>query len=158
VRIAHFSRSSDRSRKAEWWSRTTADGSTPPSVINPQTEMMSIFGGEIHIQFLDDTYYPFKVNPHFKSWVPVVDNPHCFIVYTPGKTPMLVYYQPVDYWYKPASAPSGYWVDQFDVRVIGTSEAAKEHFPKSGRIAFVGESNELHSGEANPEALLNALQ
>jgi Xaa-Pro dipeptidase len=55
-----------------------------------------IFGGEIHIQFLDDTYYPFKVNPHFKSWVPVVDNPHCFIVYTPGQTPRLVYYQPVD--------------------------------------------------------------
>ncbi len=59
-----------------------------------------IFGGEIHIQFLDDSFYPFKVNPHFKAWVPIVDNPHCFIVYTPGKTPLLVYYQPVDYWYK----------------------------------------------------------
>jgi Xaa-Pro dipeptidase len=116
-----------------------------------------IFGGEIHIQFLDDSYYPFKVNPHFKSWVPVVDNPHCFIVYTPGRKPRLVYYQPVDYWYKPASAPSGYWVDHFDIRVIGTAEAAKEHFPKDGRTAFIGEQNELHSGDANPEALLNAL-
>src|SRR5258706_8093129 len=112
-----------------------------------------IFGGEIHIQFLDDTYYPFKVNPHFKSWVPVVDNPHCFIVYSQRQTPRLVYYQPVDYWYKPAGAPSGYWVDHFDVRVIGTAEAAKEHFPKTGRTAFIGEPNEVHSGEANPEAL-----
>jgi Xaa-Pro dipeptidase len=116
-----------------------------------------IFGGEIHIQFLDDSFYPFKVNPHFKAWVPIVDNPHCFIVYTPGKTPLLVYYQPVDYWYKPAGAPQGYWTDHFDVRVIGTAEAAKEFFPASGRTAFVGESSDLHSGEANPEALLNAL-
>jgi Xaa-Pro dipeptidase len=121
-----------------------------------------IFGGEIHIQFLDDTYYPFKVNPHFKAWVPVVDNPHCFIVYTPGQTPRLVYYQPVDYWYKPASAPSGYWTDHFDIRVIDTPEKAKEHFPKNGRSAFVGEPNDvaqtlLSVGDTNPEALLNAL-
>jgi Xaa-Pro dipeptidase len=116
-----------------------------------------IFGGEIHIQFLDDSFYPFKVNPHFKAWVPIVDNPHCFIVYTPGKTPLLVYYQPVDYWYKPAGAPQGYWTDHFDVRVIGTPEAAKEFFPTSGRTAFVGESSDLYGGEANPEALLNAL-
>jgi len=116
-----------------------------------------IFGGEIHIQFLDDSFYPFKVNPHFKSWVPIVDNPHCFIVYTPGKTPLLVYYQPVDYWYKPAGAPQGYWTDHFDVRVIGTAEAAKEFFPTTGRTAFVGEPSDLHGGEANPEGLLNAL-
>jgi len=116
-----------------------------------------IFGGEIHIQFLDDTYYPFKVNPHFKAWVPVVDNPHCFIVYTPGAKPRLVYYQPVDYWYKPASAPKGYWTDHFDIRVIDSPEKAKEHFPKDGRSAFVGEDNELHGVDVNPEALLNAL-
>jgi Xaa-Pro dipeptidase len=121
-----------------------------------------IFGGEIHIQFLDDTYYPFKVNPHFKAWLPVVDNPHCFIVYTPGEKPRLVYYQPVDYWYKPASAPSGYWTGHFDIRVIDSPEKAKEHFPKDGRSAFVGEANEvaqtlLSAGDANPEALLNAL-
>jgi Xaa-Pro dipeptidase len=116
-----------------------------------------IFGGEIHIQFLDDSYYPFKVNPHFKAWVPIIDNPHCFIVYSPGKTPLLVYYQPVDYWYKPAGAPSGYWTEHFDIQVIGAPEAAKQYFPKDGRTAFVGERNELHDGEVNPQPLLNAL-
>ena len=119
-----------------------------------------IFGGEIHIQFLDDSFYPFKVNPHFKAWVPIVDNPHCFIVYTPGKTPRLVYYQPVDYWYKPAAAPAGYWVDHFDIRVIGSPEAAKEHFPPTGRTAFVGEPSglsTLNRADANPEKLLSAL-
>lgn len=116
-----------------------------------------IFGGEIHIQFLDDTFYPFKVNPHFKAWVPIVDNPHCFIVYSPGKTPRLVYYQPIDYWYKPAAAPEGYWVDHFDISVIGSPEEARQHFPSSGHTAFVGEPSGLHGVEANPEKLLSAL-
>ena len=31
--------------------------------------------------------YPFKVNPHFKMWVPVLDNPNCFVIYTPGVKP-----------------------------------------------------------------------
>jgi len=66
-----------------------------------------IFSGAIHIAFLDDEMYPFKANPHFKSWVPVTNNPHCFVVYKPGDTPRLVFFQPVDYWYKPPDTPSG---------------------------------------------------
>src|SRR5688572_31457833 len=46
-----------------------------------------IFSGALHYQFLDDMPYPFKVNPHFKAWVPVTDNPNCFVVYTPGVKP-----------------------------------------------------------------------
>src|SRR5258708_2874349 len=79
------------------------------------------------------------------------------MVYARGRPAPLVYYQPVDYWYKPAGAPQGYWTDHFDVLVIGTAEAAKEFFPATGRAAFVGEPSDLHGGEANREALLNAL-
>src|SRR5436190_1278643 len=61
-----------------------------------------IFSGALHYQFLDDMSYPFKPNPHFKVWVPVVDNPNCFIIYTPGVKPRLLYWQPVDYWHKVA--------------------------------------------------------
>jgi Xaa-Pro dipeptidase len=116
-----------------------------------------VFGGELKYAFLDDNFYPFRVNPHFKAWVPVVINPNCFIVYTPGETPRLVYHQPVDYWYKPASAPSGYWVEHFDVHVVKEPSEAKQFFPKTGKTAFIGEPSELHGGDANPEALLNAL-
>ena len=38
-------------------------------------------------QFLDDQAYPYKVNPHFKAWVPIIDNPHCLLVYRPGMRP-----------------------------------------------------------------------
>ena len=48
-----------------------------------------IFSGALHYQFLDDMPYPFKVNPHFKGWAPVTDNPNSFVVYTPGLKPKL---------------------------------------------------------------------
>jgi Xaa-Pro dipeptidase len=116
-----------------------------------------IFGGALHIAFLDDNSYPFRVNPHFKSWVPVVDNPHCFLVYTPGETPQLVFFQPVDYWYKPAATPTAPWTRFFEVRIIAEPEEAKQYFPRNGKVAFIGESVEELGTHANPEELLNRL-
>ena len=84
-----------------------------------------IFGGSERTVFLDDYPYPFKVNPHFKAWVPVLSNPNCFLVYTPGQKPLLIYFRPVDYWHKPAGQPQGYWVEQFDIRMTGTLEDAR---------------------------------
>jgi len=116
-----------------------------------------VFGGTTRMAFLDDMPYPFKPNPHFKAWVPVVDNPNCYVIYTAGKKPLLIYFQPVDYWYKPAETPSGYWVDQFDIRIIVTPEDAAKHFPHGGRIAFIGEPELEHVGDLNPAPLLNQL-
>lgn len=116
-----------------------------------------IFAGALRYMFLDDNAYPFKPNPHFKSWVPVIDNPNCYLIYTPGQMPRLLFFQPADYWYKPAETPTGPWVRQFDLRIIRTPEEAKEHFPRTGRIAFIGEPEGEHPGELNPPALLNVL-
>jgi Xaa-Pro dipeptidase len=107
--------------------------------------------------FLDDYTYPFIVNPQFKVWVPVVDNPNCFVVYTPGKKPLLAYWQPADYWYKPAETPSGFWVDQFDIRIIPDETKAREYFPKSGKVAVIAEGDGAGTGTSNPKALLDYL-
>src|ERR1700694_565627 len=64
-----------------------------------------IAAGSLRMRFLDDMPYPFKVTPPFKAWVPIVDNPNCFVVHTQGEKPRLVYWQPVDYWHKTAGAP-----------------------------------------------------
>jgi Xaa-Pro dipeptidase len=120
-----------------------------------------IFAGAQRMIFLDDMPYPFKVNPHFKAWLPVLDNPHCFLVYTPGEKPVLVFYQPVDYWYKPAETPSGFWVEHFDIRIITDPEQAKQEFKLRGRTAMIGEINEAdgetYGAEVNPHELLTRL-
>lgn len=120
-----------------------------------------IYAGAQHVALFDDYNYPFKVNPHFKQWVPVVDNPHCWLIYTPGVKPRLIFWQPIDYWYKPADTPSGWWTAPFDIEIIRNPEDAKQFLPKSGRSAFIGEWDDAFEPwgtmEANPETLVTRL-
>lgn len=119
-----------------------------------------IFSGALHYQFVDDMPYPFKVNPHFKSWVPVTDNPNCFVVYTPNLKPKLIYWQPVDYWHKVAEKPTDVWVEKFDLIMIANPDEAKAHMPP-GRAAFIGEWDPRFADwgdlTPNPEAVVNSL-
>jgi Xaa-Pro dipeptidase len=125
-------------------------------------EHLVVYSGGLVTQFLDDQSYPFKANPHFKAWVPLVDNPDCFLVYTPGKRPTLVFNQPVDYWYKPASTPVEFWVEHFELRLAPTLQAARAHLPQSlAHAAFIGElPGEIAAwgfGHVNPAPLLDRL-
>lgn len=123
-------------------------------------EHVVIFGGTTHTIFLDDMDYPFKANFHLKYWVPIVDNPNCFVIYKPASRPTLVYYRPVDYWHKVAGEPAGYWTQHFDIRMIGSLEQAKDLMP-AGRVAFIGECSDSFESwgfaEKNPPALMARL-
>ena len=118
------------------------------------------YSGSLRYQFLDDMPYPFKVNPHFKWWAPVVDNPNCWVIYTPGLKPKLLYFQPVDYWHKVAETPTAPWVSKFELVMISSPEQARQHMPK-GKIAFVGEWEEHFASwgdfTPNDEPVLNRL-
>lgn len=109
--------------------------------------------------FLDDQTYPFRPNPHFLSWLPLTSHPSSWIAYTPGQRPVLAYYQPEDYWHVPPSAPSGFWVEHFDLRVIRSPEEAAQHLPDAARSAIVGEDNSAIDGYVpnNPDAVLAYL-
>ena len=120
----------------------------------------AVFSGALHYQFVDDMSYPYKVNPQFKSWVPVVDNPNCFVIYTPGIKPKLLYWQPVDYWHKPAETPKDRWTEKFDVILIADPDEARAHMPR-GRICFMGEWDERFAAwgdlVSNDTRVINAL-
>ena len=111
------------------------------------------------MRFLDDMPYPFKVNPQFKQWLPLTRNPNCWIAYTPGRKPVLAYYQPDDYWHVPPSAPAGDWVEHFDIRVLGEPAQAAQHLPRDGRVAILGEADAALPGfePNNPKAVLDYL-
>lgn len=42
-------------------------------------QALLIHSGELQNVFLDDHPYPFKVNPHFKAWIPVTRTPDCWL-------------------------------------------------------------------------------
>ena len=111
-------------------------------------------------RFLDDRPVAFYSHPPFKALVPLTHQPDSWIVISPGKRPILVYCLPDDYWHLPPAVPHGYWVDQFDVRVIRNAEEAVRHFPAMGeRIAIVGQAHDAVGDYVpnNPPLLISSL-
>ena len=110
-----------------------------------------IYSGNPKVAFLDDNNYPFKANPHFVSWVPLTRLPYSYIVYTPGETPVLIYFQPHDYWHVVPGAPDGYWTDHFDIRIVHAIEDVAIHLPENREKCIV-------IGELDDEALAYGIE
>jgi Xaa-Pro dipeptidase len=111
-------------------------------------DALVVHAGRPPLQFLDDQDYPYKVNPQFKAWVPIVDNPRSILVYKPGSRPTVLFYQPDDYWHKPAPLPTAAWTAAVNVVPMQDDSKASHHWDKLGRVAFVG------AEEQNPKELL----
>lgn len=125
-----------------------------------QRDHLVIAAGRPVGRFLDDSYYPFRANPHFVHWLPLTDAPGSWIVYTPGAKPKLIFLQPHDYWHVVPAAPAGYWVEHFEIVTIRNAEAARAHLPKdAARCAIVADATAALEGCApdHPSLLMDYL-
>lgn len=119
------------------------------SITKEALERESIDGLVIHSgqgkrHFLDDTNYPFKVNPHFKYWLPVVDNPNSWLIVNGVDKPKLVFYQPVDFWHRVPETPDDFWVEYFDIIYLKQANLVEKHLPyDKSRYAYIGEYIEV---------------
>jgi Xaa-Pro dipeptidase len=123
-------------------------------------DALVIHAGRPPIQFLDDQDYPYKVNPHFKAWVPIVDNPGCVLVYAPGSKPRLLFFQPNDYWHKTAALPEGPWASALDITPMPDPAKAAAHWAELGRVALIGPAecfDARATQSVNPAELLAQL-
>ena len=111
-------------------------------------DALVIHAGCPPIQFLDDQDYPYKVNPHFKAWVPIVDNPQCVLIYVPGSRPQVLFHQPNDYWHKPASLPQEPWTAAVELMPMPDPAKAGAQWAKLGRVAFIGPSDCFAGGRS----------
>jgi Xaa-Pro dipeptidase len=121
-----------------------------------------IFSGSLKTVFLDDQSYPFKANAHFLSWAPLPNLPLSYIVYTPGETPILIYYLPHDYWHPVPGQPNGYWTGQFDIRIVHSADEVSRHLPAdTDKCILIGEiddeSHALGIERVNPTSAVNIL-
>lgn len=121
-----------------------------------------VFSGAPKLHFLDDTYYPFRANPHFASWLPLTDTPYCYLVYTPGATPILIYYQEKDYWHVPPSTPDGFWTSYYDVRIVHNLDDIAAHLPESrSNCILLGEIDDESQAQGidrvNPSPAMDSL-
>ncbi len=121
-----------------------------------------IHSGQAKRQFLDDMDYPFKVNPQFKAWLPVIDNPHCWLVVNGVDKPKLIFYRPVDFWHKVPDEPNDFWSDAFSIELLQVPDQVEQLLPyDKAKYAYMGECIEVAKAlgfeQINPEAVLNYL-
>jgi len=118
-------------------------------------------GQEIKV-FLDDYGYPFKVNPHFKHWLPLVNIPNSWLIINGNDKPTLIYYQPVDFWHKVIELTDDYWNEFFDIKMLSNATEVEKLLPydKKG-FAYIGGHIEVAKAlgfeTINPEPLLNYI-
>ena len=125
-------------------------------------DALIIHSGQLRMAFLDDHAYPFKVNPHFKHWLPLVNNPNCLLIVNGLDKPRLIFYRPEDFWNKVPDEPSDFWVDSFDISYMKTLDQLTYLLPDDrGNMAFIGENIELADtlsiGQYNPKTVLDFL-
>ncbi|HTU67680.1 MAG TPA: Xaa-Pro dipeptidase [Steroidobacteraceae bacterium] len=125
-------------------------------------EALLVHAGTPPLVFLDDFHLPFKAHAPFKVWAPLIDAPDSFVYYAPGKKPLLLVHQPVDYWHKSPELPDTYWSRQFEIVSCPDRAAARAALPRDlSRTAFVGvpfpELMAWGPGTINPEHLIAQL-
>jgi Xaa-Pro dipeptidase len=111
-------------------------------------DALVVHAGRPPLQFLDDQDYSYKVNPQFKAWVPIIDNPRSILVYVPGVRPLVLFHQPNDYWHKPAKLPTAPWTASVNLVPMEDDAKAAAHWANLGRVAFIGSVS--GNGPADP--------
>ena len=128
---------------------------------NHRFDKLIVSSGEIKKQFQDDMRYPFFASVQFKALVPLTDAPNSWIIWQSGKKPLLLLYQPEDYWHVVPELPDTYWTPYFDIKTIKKHEDVPPYFGNTEHSAFLGECNDLIKdwslGQHNPQALIAEL-
>ena len=123
-------------------------------------DALVIHSGSPPIQFLDDQDYPYKVNPQFKAWVPITDNPRCILVVVPGARPKVLFHRPDDYWHKPAALPQAPWTEAVDLIAMSDPSKAVDQWARLGRVAHIAPgafADGIDPANINPAELLTRL-
>ncbi|WP_111978583.1 Xaa-Pro dipeptidase [Algibacillus agarilyticus] len=125
-------------------------------------DALVIHSGQTKRQFLDDMDYPFKVNPHFKAWLPVLDVPNSWLIVDGINKPKLIYFQPHDFWHKVIKLGDEFWQDAFDIQILTQANQVEALLPRVlNNHAYIGEHLEVAQAlgfdNINPEPILNHL-
>lgn len=133
---------------------------TKQALSRENIEGVVIHSGQEVKAFLDDNPYPFKVNPHFKHWLPLIDSPNCWLIVNGEDKPTLIYYQPIDFWHKIIELEGSYWGTFFNIKILKQASDVDKLLPydKKG-FAYIGSHIEVATALGfeviNPEPLLN---
>ena len=112
--------------------------------------------------YRDDQHYPYRAEPLFLQWAPLLAHPGSALFYRPGKKPLLLVLEPVDYWHQPAPMPAGPWQSALEIRTFQKPADLRRQLPRAAKaVALLGDPTQWRgldiSGHRNPRPLLTHL-
>ncbi|GAB2685387.1 Xaa-Pro dipeptidase [Aliiglaciecola sp. 3_MG-2023] len=135
---------------------------TKEALLREGIDGLIIHSGQSKRMFLDDNHYPFHVNPQFKAWLPIIDNPNCWLVVNGIDKPKLIFYRPKDFWHTVPPEPTDFWATEFDIVFLTQADAVEKHLPYDKKnYAYIGEYLEVATAlgfeMVNPDRVLHYL-
>ncbi len=124
-------------------------------------ERLLVCGGELSPAFRDDVAYPYRVNPYFKTWVPIDDRPGCYLLLDLNdERPHLFYHFPEDIWHRVEPLTDPAIQAAFQVHVFADPQVLADRLSCDVPMALVGAAETVawsQNIDCNPPALLQAL-
>lgn len=116
-------------------------------------DRLIIASGYETLRYRDDLHNVFNTNPYFSEWLPLQNNPNCFLVIEPGQKPTLFRYLPNDYWH---SAPPS--LDDHFMRHFQVNEFTDKPELNVQNAAYLGPENSQFSDiDQNPDKVMNII-
>jgi Xaa-Pro dipeptidase len=114
--------------------------------------------------FGDDQEYPYRADPRFVQWAPLLAHPGSLLAYRPGRKPLLCVHMPDDYWHQAAQVSEGEWLRLLDVHLVSDRKLAAgtvRRLVGGGRTALLGDPGQWQGlglgTDSNPAALTTHL-
>lgn len=122
-------------------------------------DTLVIDSGGLNARFLDDTSYPFRVNPYSARLAPLQGFPESAIVIKQGAVkPILFIYRPNDFWHAHTELACEAITHQFEVEFFSQIKDLRAKLPNNSAVAYIGERTELlDQATTNPRQILNFL-
>ena len=108
-----------------------------------QINQLLVYSGTPKTKFLDDQTDTFSVNPWFKALVPLVDASDSWVIWRLNENPLLLLYQPEDFWHAVPEFPDAEWTAYFEINILRKAEDAQGYFGDTRHSAFLGEMSPL---------------
>ncbi|MEN8139482.1 MAG: Xaa-Pro dipeptidase [Bacteroidota bacterium] len=124
-------------------------------------DQLLVYSGGLKMQFANDLPYPFMVNTYFKMFLPGETNPNCWVIWRVEQKPILLFYQPEDFWHFVPELDLDFWSNYYEIHRVKKPDEAERNFGNTTACAFLGEIDDLVSGwslgERNPDSIIAAI-
>lgn len=126
-------------------------------------EKLVVHSGGIRTKFQDDLPCDYIPNKVFEALVPLSNAPDSWIIWQQDKRPVILLYQPLDYWHITPSLPNGYWSEFYDIQLIRSPSDVSQYLNISDSVstAFLGDPDFVDVDDTqwdiNPVPLLSRL-